>query len=285
MVPCLTAEVLRGAGLRHGFFGRRGGVSRGPFASLNVGLRGGDDPAAVRENRRRIADTLGIPLEALVTARQVHGTTALLVAAPFDPDRLPEADALVVERPGLAIGVTTADCAPVLLMDPIGLRAAAIHAGWRGLLHGVIERTVELMAARGTRPSELRAAIGPCIGPTSYEVGPELEDAFRRRDPAFAAHFRPVGASDRRLFDLPGAVRRVLLNCGLEAGRVQLLGRDTCREEADWFSCRRSRLRGEGRFGLQLSALVLSLPHLEEETTAASTLHQTGEDHAGNQEP
>ncbi len=285
MVERLTADVLRAVGVRHGFFGRRGGVSTGPFASLNVGPRSGDDPARVRENRARVARVLGVAPERLLTARQVHGRTVAVVDRPFPPDRAPEADALVVERPDLAIGVTTADCAPLLIVDPFGPRAAAVHAGWRGLAAGVIEAAVEALVRRRSRVRELRAAVGPCIGVASYEVGPDVHAAVCGHDPALAAHFRPGQMSGRWWFDLAGAAAAVLRACGLEAGRVEVLGRDTCAEAERFFSHRRSRLRGERRFGLQLSALVLSLPDLEEETAAAGALHQPGEDETGDGEP
>jgi len=259
MAEFLSSGLLWASGLRHGFFTRRGGVSRGPFASLNVGLRSGDDPALVAENRARIAQALGVAPERLVTVRQVHGTEVVVVDGTFGPEDAPAADALVVERPGLAIGVTTADCAPVLLFDPFGPRAAAVHAGWRGLAAGILRRTVAFMAKLGSRPHELRAAVGPCIGARSYEVGPEVREAFLAADPAHAGDFSP-GAGDRFLFDLAAAARRQLLAAGLEPGRVEVMGLDTFAREDLFFSYRRARLRGEVRFGLQLSALVLGEP-------------------------
>ncbi|GBD42543.1 Laccase domain protein YfiH [bacterium HR39] len=261
MVRPVISGLLRAAGLCHGFFTREGGVSEGPYASLNVGLRSGDDPQRVRENRARIARALDVAPERLVTARQVHGTEVVLVEDPFPPEEAPEADALVVERPGLAIGVTTADCAPVLLFDPFGLRAAAVHAGWCGLAAGILERTVGFLRERGTRPHELRAAVGPCIGARSYEVGGDVHEAFLAVDPAHAADFRPLGQG-RFLFDLAGAARRRLLAAGLEPRRVEVLGLDTFAREELFFSYRRTRLRGEARFGLQLSALVLRAPEV-----------------------
>lgn len=261
MAEFVISRLLHAAGLRHGFFTRRGGVSRGPFASLNVGLRSGDDPDRVRENRARIARALGVEPGRLVTARQVHGTDVVVVEEPFAPEEAPQADALVVERPGIAVGVTTADCAPVLLFDPFAMRAAAVHAGWRGLAAGILRRTVSFMAERGTRPRELRAAVGPCVGAASYEVGPEVRAAFLAADPAHAGDFRP-GEGDRFLFDLAAAARRQLVAAGLEPERIEVLGLDTFAREELFFSYRRARLRGEERFGLQLSALVLRMPEI-----------------------
>lgn len=239
-------------GIRHAFFGRRGGVSRGAFRSLNVGFGGGDEPDRVRENRRRIAASLGVPVAALCIARQVHGT-AVVIADPSWQEP-PRADALVAERPGIAIGVTTADCAPVLIADPRRRRVAAIHAGWRGLMAGIIARTLELLTRRGSSPAALFAAVGPCIGPQSYEVGPDFEAVAR--EAGFGACLRRCGGSLH--FDLPQAVRRALQAGGIPAAQIDVLDLDTFREEERFFSYRRSRLLGEGTFGTQLSAILLT---------------------------
>ncbi|HFD14848.1 MAG TPA: peptidoglycan editing factor PgeF [Rhodospirillales bacterium] len=244
-------------GIRHGFFTRRGGVSEGPFASLNVGPTSGDLPERVAANRTRIATSLGVPPEHLLSARQVHGTGCLVAEDPWPLARRPEGDALLCRRPGLAVGVVTADCAPVLLADPVARRVAAVHAGWRGLLAGVLEETVRRLRDLGSRPEDLRAAVGPCIGAASYEVGPELHDAFLAADPAHERFFSARPQSDRLLFDLAGCCRHVLLRAGLHADRVEVLGHDTFAEEERFFSYRRSRLRGEPRFGVQLSAILL----------------------------
>ncbi|GBD43911.1 Laccase domain protein YfiH [bacterium HR40] len=257
MIP-FTSPVLAGfPGIRHGFFGRRGGVSRGPFATANVGLRSGDRPEAVRENRRRAAAALGVEATRLVTARQVHGRFCAAVTCPWGPEEAPEADALFCERPGIAIGVTTADCAPVLLADPAARRVAAVHAGWRGLLAGVLEAALHEFFVRGSRPSDIHAVIGPCIGPRSYEVGAEFERTFLATDPATAPFFRPGRSDDRRFFDLPGCVRARLVRAGLPEGNIDHLAFDTCREDRLFFSYRRSCLRGETQFGVQLSSILL----------------------------
>lgn len=257
MKPFEAALLATLPGIRHAFFGRRGGVSEGPFATANMGLRSGDTASHVRENRARAARVLGVPPDRLLTARQVHGAVCAIVEEIWPYEAAPEADALFCDRPGIAIGVTTADCAPVLLLDPVGRRVAAVHAGWRGLLGGVIEATLECFFARGSRPADLVAAVGPCIAQASYEVGPEFECAFIDADPAARCFFRPKAGSDRLLFDLAGCVAHRLRAGGLPASRIEVLQHDTCREEADFFSHRRNKLRGEPRFGVQLSAIML----------------------------
>jgi hypothetical protein len=239
-------------GLRHAFFTRRGGVSEGVWASLNIGLRSGDLPERIFENRARCARAMGVEPARLVTGWQVHGVRAVVVDAPW-PGKAPEADALVTRQKGLLLGVATADCAPVLLADPAAGVVGAVHAGWRGALDGVIESAV--LAMRGLGAKEITAVVGPCIAQASYEVGPELVDRFRTADPASAEHFHPVDGSDRALFDLKGFVRRRLERAGVAA--IEVLPDDTCADEARFFSFRRTTRRNEGRFGLQLSAVVL----------------------------
>ena len=167
---------LRGIG--HGFFGRRGGVSEGVWESLNVGLRSGDRPERIAANRARIAEAMGVQPERLVTARQVHGTTAVAATEPWDNGAAPEADALVTDRPGLALGVLAADCGPVLLADRDAGVIGAAHAGWKGALDGVLESVVAAMVGLGATPGRITAALGPCIAQASYEVGPEFVARF-----------------------------------------------------------------------------------------------------------
>ena len=195
--PHFTANNL--AGVRHGFFGRAGGISTGVYASLNAGTGSKDDPAAVVENRKRIAAAFGAPVTHLVGVHQVHSPDAVFIDAPWAGER-PHADALVTTARGLVISVLTADCTPVLLADAEAGVIGAAHAGWKGALTGVLDSVVRLM--RGHGASNIAAAIGPCIHQASYEVGPEFETRFVERDPLFARYFAQ-GNGDRHLFDLP----------------------------------------------------------------------------------
>jgi YfiH family protein len=250
----LTAPALAGLdGVRHGFFGRQGGVSEGVWSSLNVGLRSGDEPARIAANRARIALDLGLAPERLVTARQVHGDTALVVDVPWPMAEAPEADALVTDRPGLLLGVLAADCGPVLFADAEAGVIGAAHAGWKGALGGILEATLAAMAGLGAVRERITAVLGPCIGQASYEVGPEFVARFTDASPANARFFVPDG--DRARFDLKGFVADRLVRAGV--GRVEVLPHDTCADEARFFSYRRTTLRREERFGLQLSAIAL----------------------------
>jgi polyphenol oxidase len=252
----LRSEALSAIpGLSHGFFTRRGGVSDGAWASLNVGLRGGDAPERVAENRARAAAALGGPAERLVTARQAHGAVALTVQEPWDNHAAPEADALVTDRPGLILGVLTADCGPVLLADREAGVAGAVHAGWKGALGGVLEAALAAMARLGAAPRRVAAALGPCIAQPSYEVGPEFVARFAAEDDASGAFFAPGPVAGKARFDLAGYVAARLRRAGV--GRVEVLGHDTCAEEDLFFSFRRTTQRREERFGLQLSAISL----------------------------
>lgn len=209
------------AGVKHGFFGRAGGVSTGVYATLNAGTGSNDNPAAVAENRRRIAAAFGAPPTHLVGVHQVHSPDAVFIDAPWPGER-PHADALVTTTPGLVISVLTADCTPVLLADSEAGVIGAAHAGWKGALGGVLDSVVRLMRAHGA--SNIAAAIGPCIHQASYEVGPEFETRFEEKDAAFARYFAP-GAGDRRLFDLPGFCADQLR--ALDITRIETLPLDT----------------------------------------------------------
>jgi YfiH family protein len=241
-------------GIRHAFFTRRGGVSRGLYDSLNVGVGSRDDPQAVRRNRALAAEALGRPAEALVTAYQVHSARAVQVAAPWT-DAPPQADALVGATPGVLLGALAADCAPVLIADASARIVAAVHAGWRGALDGVVEAAVDLMVAGGAERARLVAAVGPCIGPASYEVGLEFVARFVEADGDNAAFFRPAAAADKRLFDLPVFVLSRLAAAGVRA--AEWIGRDTCAEDDDFFSNRRAVRRGEADYGRLLSVIGL----------------------------
>lgn len=252
-VPVLTSSVLDLPGIRHAFFTRNGGVSEGLYASLNVGLGSGDDPDAVRENRRRCAAHFGA--EAIVTAYQVHSATALVADGEW-PAGPPQADAVVSATRGVVCGALAADCAPLLIADPEARVVAAVHAGWKGALGGVVEAAIKRMEGLGASRRWMRAAIGPCIGPASYEVGIEFVKRFLDEDRANVKFFDPGREPDKRMFDLPGFVLHRLKAAGLE--KAEWVGRDTCAEEEHFFSNRRAFKRAEPDYGRLLSAIVLT---------------------------
>jgi hypothetical protein len=251
-LPIITSPLLDGAGVRHAFFTRKGGVSEGIYASLNVGLGSRDDPEAVRENRRRCAARLGAT--SLVTAYQVHSATALAADGPWPPEP-PQADGVVTATPGVACGALAADCAPILLVDPQARVVAAAHAGWKGALTGIVEATVLKMETLGARRSRLCAAVGPCIGPASYEVGLEFLDRFTLENAAYAGFFLPGPSPDKRMFNLPAFVLARLAAAGV--GVSEWVRHDTCAEADDFFSNRRAFKAGEPDYGRLLSAIVL----------------------------
>jgi hypothetical protein len=252
-LPILTSPLLDVAGVRHAFFTRNGGVSQGIYASLNVGIGSKDDPDAVRENRRRCAAHFGA--ETIVTAYQVHSALALQADAPWPADP-PQADGVVTATPGVVCGALAADCAPVLLADAEARVVGACHAGWKGALTGIVAATVARMEALGARRERLRAAVGPCIGPASYEVGLEFLDRFTADDPAHARFFAPGETAEKRLFDLPAFVLGRLAAAGVET--CEWVGHDTCAEASDFFSNRRAFKLDEPDYGRLLSAIALS---------------------------
>ena len=253
----LTLPALAAPGLRHGFFTRRGGVSVGGFASLNCSLSGRDERERVRENRRRAAAALGLEPAALHGLMQVHGVAVAEVdATGWAEGEGPEADALVTRRPGVALGIVTADCAPVLFADAEAGVIGAAHAGWRGAVAGVLEATVAAMERLGARRDRVIAGIGPCIGQASYEVGPDLREAVLARAAGDARFLAPGRSADRWQFDLAGYCAARLGGLGLAA--VEDIAQDTLAEEDTFFSHRRRTLAGEGPIGHQLSAIALA---------------------------
>ncbi len=248
----LTTDSLR---VPHGFFTRRGGVSGGPFASLNCSLSGGDARDAVLENRARAARAIGVEPHRLVGLMQVHGADVVEVTEPWSPGNGPRADAMVTARAGIALGIITADCAPILLADTRSGVVGAAHAGWRGAVAGVIAATVDAMIELGARPAAIVAAIGPCIAQASYEVGADLRDAVLTRDPDNARFFAPGRREARWQFDLAGCCAAQLAAIGIRCVRV--LAVDTAADEAMFFSHRRRTLRGGGPIGHQISMIAL----------------------------
>lgn len=250
----LTSPLL--ASLPHGFFTRIGGVSTGPFASLNCSMTSGDLPDSLRENRRRVAFSMGVAPERLLGVTQVHGTAVATVAEPWRPGEGPRADAMVTDRPGVALGIITADCGPVLLADAARGVIGAAHAGWRGAVAGMLEAVVDAMEALGARRDAIAAVVGPCIGQPSYEVGPELGEAVRAAGGlADPERFLSAGRDDRLQFDLAGYCVARLQAAGV--GHAVALGCDTCADEARFFSHRRRTRAGGGPIGHQISVVAL----------------------------
>jgi len=244
------------AGFRHGFFGRQGGVSEGLYASLNCGFGSGDDPALVAENRDRAVAAAGLDPSGLVTAYQTHSILVARVERPWRREESPKVDGMVTAKKGIALGILTADCAPVLFADEEARIAGAAHAGWRGALDGVLEATVATMVGLGAAPGRIHAAIGPCIAQDSYEVGPEFRERFLAVASANARHFRP--STDRPghfHFDLPGYVAERLERAGI--GRVAATGGDSCGQRDEFFSYRRATLEGGKDYGRNLSIIAL----------------------------
>ncbi len=238
--------------LRHGFFTRRGGVSTGPFASLNCSLSGADAPPAVAANRAAVAHALGAVPGRLVGLTQVHGPQVVTVRTPWAAGAGPRADALVTRQPGIALGIVTADCTPVLLADPEAQVIGAVHAGWRGALAGVLEATIAAMIELGAARSRISAAIGPCIRQPSYEVGPDLRNAILAHDPAHAGFFAK-GRPQHWQFDLAGYCAARLQGLA----QLEILDADTAAEPDRFFSHRRRTLAGGGPIGHQISAVML----------------------------
>lgn len=249
-------DVIRAAALdnvAHGFLGRRGGVSVGDYAGLNVGIGSEDDAGAVAENRRRATEAV-LPGAALVTLYQTHSADAVTVIAPFEESLRPRADAFVTDRPGLALGILTADCTPVLLADRQAGVVGAAHAGWKGAIGGVTDSAVLAMEALGARRERISAAIGPCIARASYEVDDAFARRFEEHDPANERFFAP-GKPGHHQFDLEAYVAHRLAAAGIS--RIEALGLDTCADADRFFSYRRATLRGQPGYGRQIAIIGL----------------------------
>ena len=248
----LRSENL--SAITHGFFGRRGGVSQGVFASLNCGAGSGDARDAVIENRKRATVQLS-PDAKLVTVHQIHSAKAMIVIEPWEIGEGPQADAMATNMPNIALGILTADCAPVLFADETARVIGAAHAGWKGALGGVIESTLAAMESLGANRKRIAAAIGPRISQANYETGPEFRDAFLAADSNHAVFFTPSNRIDHWRFDLEGFVTHRLVQAGVE--NVARLSACTYAREADFYSFRRATHRGEKDYGRQLSAIML----------------------------
>lgn len=250
-VPVLHAAALDG--LPHGFLGRRGGVSEGVVAGLNVGLGSQDDRAAIAENRRRAVEAV-LPGAKLVTLHQVHSPDTIIVTAPYPDDARPHADALATATPGLLLGILTADCAPVLLADREAGVVGAAHAGWKGALGGVTDSVVAAMEKLGAHRERIAAAVGPCIARASYEVDEGFFRRFCEADPENERFFLD-GRAGHHQFDLEAYVGARLAAAGI--GRVELLGEDTYANPEAYFSFRRGTHRGEADYGRQIALIGL----------------------------
>jgi YfiH family protein len=240
-------------GVRHAFFTSEGGVSEGVYASLNGGPGSNDDPAKVAENRARMAAQMGVTAENFLTLHQIHSPDAVVATGPWNGSR-PKADALVSNTEGLAIGVTTADCGPVLFVDPHARVIGAAHAGWKGALTGILESTIDAMEKLGADRSGIVAAIGPLIRQPSYEVGAEFVERFLDADAEYARFFLPGERDGHAMFDLAGLIRLRLENAGILM--IDDLGIDTY-SDGRCFSYRRSVHRKEPDYGRHVHAIAL----------------------------
>ena len=242
-------------GVQHRFFTRRGGVSAGLYSSLNCGFGSGDQPDNVRENRRRAAAAFDLGEPDLLTVHQIHSADVLAVAQQrWSSPGAPKADAMVTDRPGVVLGVLASDCAPVLLADGDAGVIGAAHAGWKGALGGVVDSTIAAMERLGAQRDRIQAAIGPCIGRCSYEVGPEFPAPFLAQDAGNATFFRPAARAGHFLFDLAGYLAHRLSLAGVAAS---VTGHDTLAADQDFFSYRRNTLAGVRDYGRGLSAIAL----------------------------
>jgi YfiH family protein len=242
-------------GIRHAFFTREGGVSEGVHASLNAGIGSGDDPAKVAENRARMAKAMGVTSERFLTAYQIHSPDVVVAETPWPTNARPRADAIVTRQPGLAIGVSTADCGPVLFADPQARVIGAVHAGWRGALSGVLEAAIAAMERLGAARGRLVVAIGPMISQRNYEVGNEVVEQFTRAD-AENARFFAAGHPGHAQFDLPGFIASRLARAGIQP--VEDLGLCTYADPRLFFSFRRATHRTEPDYGRHVNAIALS---------------------------
>jgi YfiH family protein len=250
----LTSPLLDAAGLRHAFFTRAGGVSDGVYASLNGGLGSNDDPTRVRENRRRMAAHLRVAPERFLTAYQIHSPDVAVATAPWSDAERPRADAMVTNVPGLALGISTADCGPVLFADVNARVIGGAHAGWKGALGGVLEATIAAMETLGAARGNITAAIGPLIRQPSYEVGGEFVARFTEAEADNARFFAPSARAGHAMFDLAGFIRRRLERAGIAA--IDDIGIDTYADER-LFSYRRMTHRNEPDYGRNIHAIVL----------------------------
>ena len=249
--PSLTAL----SNVRHAFFTREGGVSDGIYASLNGGLGSKDVPENVRENRSRMAAALGVAPTRFLTCYQIHSPNVVVAATPWTREQTPAADAIVTREPGLAIGVLTADCGPLLFADSEAGVVGAAHSGWKGALGGVLEATITAMEKLGAQRDRIRAALGPLIRQENYEVGPEFVARFTAADPGNVRYFKPSAKAEHAMFDLPSYIAARLARAGVAFEDLRLC---TYAEPDRFFSYRRTTHRAEPDYGRHVNAIVLT---------------------------
>lgn len=252
----IESKAISGLGsIRHGFFTREGGTSTDLYESLNCGYGSNDDPVRVSDNRQQVAAQLGTPPTNLVTAHQAHTGTPVMVTEPWAPDDAPVADGLVTREPGIALGILTADCVPVLFAEPYARIIGAAHAGWRGAVAGIVEATIAGMEILGADRQHISAAIGPSISQPCYEVGSDLHTQITEADDSDRAFFMPGERDDHWMFDLPGYVAERLSRANIAL--FERLTPCTYSDEVRFFSYRRATHRGEADYGRQISAIVM----------------------------
>src|SRR5499426_3469803 len=254
MLQAVSLSAL--AGIRHAFFTRDGGVSDGVYASLNGGPGSDDAPARVAEDRSRMAAALGVAPDRLLTAYQIHSPDVVTIDRPWEPQARPRADAIVTRAGGLAVGITTADCGPVLLADATAGVVGAAHAGWRGAATGVLEATIAAMERCGADRARVAVALGPTIRQPNYEVGPEFVSRFLVANATNERFFRPSATPQHALFDLPGYIAARLAAAGMRP--IEDLGRCTYADATRFFSYRRSTYRNERDYGRHVNAIALA---------------------------
>ncbi|MDE1152777.1 MAG: peptidoglycan editing factor PgeF [Micavibrio sp.] len=251
----LTTDLDDFKWLKHGFFTRVGGMSGGIYGTLNCAFGSDDKADSVAANRGKVAETLDLTPENIVTVKQVHSNKVITVEAPWPRERAPEADALVTKQKGIGLGILTADCAPVLFAAKKSRVIGAAHAGWKGAIGGVLEATIAAMAALGAEAGDITAAIGPCIGPQSYEVSEDFIKPFLAQDEANAKFFKPGAREGHLIFDLPGYAAQRLAAAGIK--KIIDTRQDTLTNEAAYFSYRRSTIRKEPDYGRQMSLITI----------------------------
>ena len=248
--------LSRCGGIRHAFFTRDGGVSGGIYASLNGGVGSNDDASHVAENRARMARYLDVAPDNFLSAYQIHSPQVVVAEAPWTNDARPRADAIVTKTPGLAIGVSTADCGPLLFADERARVIGAAHAGWRGAFGGVIENTIQAMEKLGADRSNIKASLGPLIRQSNYEVSQDFVDQFVRENESYSRFFAPAGRAGHATFDLPGFIAARIANSGITA--FEDLGLCTYADPDRFYSYRRSTHRAEPDYGRHINAIALA---------------------------